>query len=129
MIAKLLPDARKPVNGGTLDSADYKKESEAAHFIHVATHGVEFGFDNPEKAHIRLKEPIHVLDRQSRKTQAHLILFVIYFSGTDHMTETGDLIGFGHTILGSGAIAFIASLWAASDVATFFLAYVFCKGL
>ena len=45
------------------------------------------------------------------------------------MTETGDLIGFSHTILGSGARAFIGSLWAASDVATFFLVYFFFKGI
>ena len=45
------------------------------------------------------------------------------------MTETGDLIGFSQTILGSGARAFIGSLWAASDLATFFFVYFFCKRL
>ena len=129
MIANMLPDAPKPVNGGTLSSADFKREYEAAHFIHVAAHGVEFDFDDPEKAHIRLKEPVHVLDMQTWNTKAHLIFFATCFSGTGLMTETGDLIGFSHTILGSGARAFIGSLWAASDVATFFLVYFFCQGL
>ncbi len=129
MIANMLLGERKPLNGRTIDSADFKKEYEAAHFIHVAAHGREFDFDDPEKAHIRLKEPVHVLDMQTWNTKAHLIFFATCFSGTGLMTETGDLIGFSHTILGSGARAFIGSLWAASDVGTFFLVYFFCKGL
>ena len=129
MIANILPDKRTPLNGRTLDSADFKKEYEAAHFIHVAAHGRQFDFDDPEKAHIRLKERVRVLDMQTWNTKAHLIFFAACFSGTGLMTETGDLIGFSHTILGSGARAFIGSLWAASDVATFFLVYFFFKGI
>ena len=129
MIANMLLGELKLLNGRTIDSADFKKEYEAAHFIHVAAHGREFDVDDPEKAHIRLKEPVHVLDMQTWNTKAHLIFFATCFSGTGLMTETGDLIGFSHTILGSGARAFIGSLWAASDVATFFLVYFFCKGL
>ena len=70
-----------------------------------------------------------MVDLQTWNTKAHLILFATCFSGTGLMTETGDLIGFSHTILGSGARAFIGSLWAASDVATFFLVYFFFNGI
>ena len=129
MIANILPGEWTPLNGRTLDSADFKKEYEAAHFIHVAAHGRKVDFDDPEKAHIRLKEPVRVVDMQTWNTKAHLIFFATCFSGTGLMTETGDLIGFSHTILGSGARAFIGSLWAASDVATFFLVYFFFKGI
>ena len=129
VIANMLPDARNPLNGGKLDSAGFQREYETAHFIHVAAHGIEFDFDDPEKAHLRLFEPVHVLDMQTWNTRAHLVFLATCFSGTGFMTETGDLIGFSHTILGSGARAFIGSLWAASDVVTFFLVYFFCKGL
>ena len=129
MIAHMLPGAREPLHGGTLDGAQFAQEYEAAHFVHVAAHGKQFDFDDPERAHIRLKEPVHVLDMQTWNTKAHLVFFATCFSGTGLMTDTGDLIGFSHTILGSGARAFIGSLWAASDVATFFLVYFFCKHL
>lgn len=129
MIANILPGARKSLYGGTLDGVDFQKEYEAAHFVHVAAHGTGFDFDEPEKAHISLKEPVHVLDMHTWNTKAHLIFFATCFSGTGLMTETGDLIGFSHTILGSGARAFIGSLWEASDIATFFLVYFFCKRL
>ena len=129
MIANMLPGAREPLHGGTLDGAQFKHEYERAHFVHVAAHGNKFDFDDPESAHIRLKEPVHVLDMQTWDTKAHLIFFATCFSGTGLMTETGDLIGFSHTILASGARAFIGSLWEASDVATFFLVYFFCKRL
>ena len=54
MIANILPGEWTPLNGRTLDSVDFKKEYESAHFIHVAVHGRKFDFDDPEKAHIRL---------------------------------------------------------------------------
>ena len=129
MIANMLPGALNPLHGGTLDGAQFKQKYEAAQFVHVAAHGKKFDFDDPERAHVRLKDPVHVLDMQTWNTKAHLIFFATCFSGTGLMTETGDLIGFSHTILGSGARAFIGSLWAASDVATFFLVYFFCKRL
>ena len=129
MIANMLHGIRRPLNGRTLGSADFKREYEATHFMHVAAHGTELDFDDPAQAHIRLKEPIHILDMQTWNTNAHLIFFAACFSGTGLMTETGDLIGFSQTILGSGARAFIGSLWAASDLATFFFVYFFCKRL
>ena len=75
MIANMLHGIRRPLNGRTLGSADFKREYEATHFMHVAAHGTELDFDDPAQAHIRLKEPIHILDMQTRNTNAHFIFF------------------------------------------------------
>ena len=108
------------VHGGNINAQDFAEVFRNHDIVHVGTHGFRKGI-SPMQASIALKEELRVIDLVGLGTNASLIIFAACEAGFGQATVGNDILGFSHTVLQSGAHAYLAPLWKVSDWATMLL--------
>ncbi|KAL2127636.1 hypothetical protein VTI74DRAFT_10377 [Chaetomium olivicolor] len=67
---------------------------------------------------IELRTPLQVLELVPLRSRAALVVFQACVSGVGESSLGNDVLGFAHSVLASGAGAFVGALWNVSDVAS-----------
>jgi CHAT domain-containing protein len=83
----------------------------------IAAHGEQSEKSTWESS-LLLQPPLKVLDLARMQSNASLVVFEACVSGLVEDTAGSDLIGFSHTVLASGASAFLGDLCKISDEAS-----------
>lgn len=97
--------------------------------LHLCAHGT---FDNqdPARSGIQLfRDPLTIHDWGELAIKADLVVFSSCLTGISKSFQSGSAFGFAHTLLGTGARAFIGSLWPVHDQATLLLMVMFYEEL
>lgn len=97
--------------------------------LHLCAHGT---FDNqdPASSGIQLfRDPLTIHDWGELAIKADLVVFSSCLSGISKAFQSGSAFGFAHALLGTGARAFIGSLWPVHDQATLLLMVIFYEEL
>lgn len=111
-----------------ISHADFTQLYEASDVMFIATHGKQ----HPKSAwqsSLVLQPPFRVLDLSRLHSQVALVVFEACVSGLGEETVGNDMLGFSHTVLSSGASAFLGALWSISDEASALLMVYFFRAL
>lgn len=97
--------------------------------LHLCAHGT-FDDQDPARSGIQLfRDPLTVHDWGELAIKADLVVFSSCLSGISKAFQSGSAFGFAHALLGTGARAFIGSLWPVHDQATLLLMVIFYEEL
>ncbi|KAI1310137.1 CHAT domain-containing protein [Xylaria venustula] len=101
----------------------------ASAIIHLSSHGF-FDEESPMHSNVVLfQEPLTPLDLSWLAIPAKLVVFnscLLAFSG---VFNSGTELSFAHALLGSGACAFVGTLWMMGDVASLIFMVLFYKAM
>lgn len=95
----------------------------------VATHGNKSSVSAWDSSLLVLKDSLKVRDLARMRSDASLVVFEACVSGAGEESIGNDLLGFSHSVLASGATAFVGGLWEVSDKASALLMRFFFKEL
>jgi CHAT domain-containing protein len=99
-------------------SDNFKRLSKSSHIFHLCAHGT-FEPESPHLSQIELfQDSLRVIDFCNFQLQAALVVFSSCLSGLSRGLDSASALGFAHTILGTGAQAFVGTLWPVHEVAT-----------
>lgn len=93
----------------------FKDMYETSDVVVICTHGVPHNM-SAWKFNIELKRPLQVLDLVRLRSRAALVVFEACVSGVGEASLGNDVLGFTHSVLSSGAGAFLGALWSISDM-------------
>lgn len=96
---------------------EFQSTLRSSQFLHISTHG-QIDAKYPMLSHIWLEDKFRVLDMLAVYSKTTLAVFSACLSGTGTPSESGDMLGFAHSMLSSGTNAYIGALWNSNDVAT-----------
>lgn len=97
--------------------------------LHLCAHGT-FDDQDPARSGIQLfRDPLTIHDWGELAIKADLVVFSSCLSGVSKAFQSGSAFGFAHALLGTGARAFIGSLWPVHDQATLLLMVMFYEEL
>ena len=130
-IAKLL--GTTPLIGAEATRANVLSKMTSAKTIHLATHGLPYGFGvlalaptNSEEGYLT---GFHIADKfADKKLQADLVVLSACDTGTGHMSTEGS-IGFARPFFMAGVPTVVASLWQVPDASTAELMVDFYKNM
>ncbi|KAI7482579.1 hypothetical protein KC351_g5618 [Hortaea werneckii] len=117
-----------PIRGNTMRSEAFARELRTHRIVHVGTHGT-VSARSPMQSTIALERELRVIDLVGLESQASLVIFAACLSGLGQATAGNDFLGFSHTVLQSGAQAYMGALWEVSDWATMVFMYEFHRQL
>jgi CHAT domain-containing protein len=118
-----------PCLADELDSDDFFRLIQQSRIVHISAHG-DFDTEFPLKSKIHLgSESLSVMDFRELHLQASLVVFSTCLSGLSRTSDSGSSFSFAHALLGSGAKAFIGTLWPVNDVATCIFMILFYEKL
>ncbi|KAK3301888.1 CHAT domain-containing protein, partial [Chaetomium strumarium] len=108
-----------PKQAHKLDLGAFKEAYTTSDLIVICTHGL------PRKAplsawesSIELQTNLPVLELVPLRSRAALVVFQACVSGVGESSLGNDVLGFAHSVLASGAGAFVGALWNVSDLAS-----------
>jgi len=103
----------------------FQRLGEESHIFHLSAHGT-FERDQPWLSRVHVLEgSLRVIDLAGFNLQALLVVFSSCLSGLSRGSDSGSAFGFAHTLLGSGAQAFVGTLWPVDDAATLLVMMLF----
>lgn len=117
-----------PLPTSVISHADFTQLYEASDVMFIATHGKQHP-KSAWKSSLVLQPPFRVLDLSRLHSQIALAVFEACVSGLGEETVGNDMLGFSHTVLSSGALAFLGALWSVSDEASALLMVYFFRAL
>lgn len=103
---------------------DFRGNLGSSGIFHIVTHG-HFDADHPLRSYISLKERVRILDVIGLNAKPMLVIFSACLTGLGEAGDSGDMLGFSHSLLTAGATNFIGALWNANDVATMIHMFLF----
>ena len=113
-IAEQLPDALV-LAGSDATVERVRREAPGCDSLHMATHGV-FRVDNPTYSALELADGwLNVGELAELSRGCGLVCLSACHTGMSGVGPGDELLGLTRAVLGSGAGALIASLWAAND--------------
>ena len=116
-LTSVFPSARR-LEGRRATRKAFRRESNSADFIHIATHAV-FRKDNPMFSAFKLGDGwISALDLYGMSCNANLITLSGCSSGMQQVAGGDDLLGLVRGFLYAGARSLLLSLWPISDEST-----------
>jgi CHAT domain-containing protein len=119
----------KPVLADEPQAQSFKEMVEQSQIVHLSAHG-DFDNDFPLKSKIHLfQNSLSVMDFRQFELQASLVVFSSCLSGLSRSSDSGSSFSFAHALLGSGARAFIGTLWPVDDAATLIFMMLFYERL
>src|SRR3569833_503593 len=92
----------------------FREAYKTSDVIAVCTHGLRDS-TSAWKSNIELQEPLPVLELVPLRSRAALVVFQACVSGVGESSLGNDVLGFAHSVLSSGAGAFLGALWNVSD--------------
>ncbi|KAH7139870.1 CHAT domain-containing protein [Dactylonectria estremocensis] len=125
-IARRLGCEPDPAHKVSLDA--FREGYEKSDVVIIGTHGLQSGASAWE-SNIELQEPLRVLELVRLRSHAALVVFEACVSGVGEGSLGNDVLGFAHSVLSSGASAFLGALWEVSDKASAMLMSFFFREL
>jgi CHAT domain-containing protein len=120
---------RWPILADQVSLDTFQKLSKESYIFHLSAHGT-FEPEMPWLSKIDVfKDSLRVIDLSRFDLQAALVVFSSCLSGLSRGFDSGSAFGFAHTLLGSGAQAFIGTLWPVDDVTTLLFMMLFYRDL
>ncbi|KAH7009342.1 CHAT domain-containing protein [Microdochium trichocladiopsis] len=100
------------------DADSFKRDFEVADVMLIGTHGSQ-SEASAWRSNIRLQKEFPVVELVRLQGWAALVVFEACMSGVGESSGGGsDVLGFAHSVLSSGASAFLGALWEVSDKAS-----------
>lgn len=122
-------DNRRPILADQISRKGFEEVSRYIRILHLCAHGT-FNHEAPMLSKIRLfKGSLTVLDLSEFQLRAALVVFSSCLSGHSKSFDSGGAFSFAHTLLGSGARAFIGTLWPVDDAVTLLFMMMFYEHL
>jgi CHAT domain-containing protein len=116
-----------PKEAKQIDRTDFLQLLKASNILHEATHG-SIDIRSTWLSYVSLRQRFRILDLSLPETvNADLIVFAAFFSGLGTGTGSDEVVGFSHTMRGTGFRAYIGALWKVNDIATMLLFVIFYR--
>ncbi|KAI1332040.1 hypothetical protein F5Y16DRAFT_212211 [Xylariaceae sp. FL0255] len=116
-----------PVLADTTTREAFVARCQQSTIIHLSSHGT-FNEDSPMQSNIDVfKEPLTPLDLSGLAMTANLVVFSSCLSAYSRAFDSGTALSFAHALLGSGACAFVGTLWVTGDVPSLVFMVLFYK--
>ncbi|KAI0408073.1 hypothetical protein F4802DRAFT_605142 [Xylaria palmicola] len=97
--------------------------------IHLSSHGT-FNEESPMHSNVELfQESLTPLDLSRLAITARFVVFSSCLSAYSRVFDSGTALSFAHALLGSGACAFIGTLWVTGDVASLVFMVLFYQAM
>ncbi|KAI0194126.1 CHAT domain-containing protein [Xylaria flabelliformis] len=123
-----------PMLADLTDREAFERQCQQSTIIHLSSHGT-FNEESPMHSNVDLfQEPLTPLDLSRLAITARFVVFSSCLSAYSRVFDSGTALSFAHALLGSGACAFVGTLWVTGDVASlifmiFFYEAMMVKGL
>lgn len=112
-----------------LDWDSFRDFAKPAQVLHLCAHGT-FDGEAPMQSQIQLfKTPVTLSQWHELTLEADLVVFSSCLSALSKNYDSGSSFGFAHTLLASGTLSFIGSLWSVDDDATLLFMMMFYQEL
>lgn len=118
-----------PILADKMCRKEFRERACRRGIIHLSAHG-NFDHKSPLNSTIHLfRDSLTVRDLKDFDLSAMLVVFSACLSGLSRSFESGSAFSFAHTLLGSGARAFLGTLWPVNDAATLLVMMLFYEQL
>jgi CHAT domain-containing protein len=109
--------------------ATFENHARSTQILHLCAHS-NFNYESPMRSKIYLfKGSLTLKKLNDLNLGAELVVFSSCLSGLSRVLNSGGAFSFAHTLLGSGARAFMGTLWPVDDSATLVLMMLFYEKL
>ncbi|KAI1131933.1 hypothetical protein F5Y10DRAFT_25981 [Nemania abortiva] len=107
----------------------FEHQCQRSTIIHLSSHGT-FNEESPMHSNVDLfQEPLTPLDLSRLAITAKFVVFSSCLSAYSRVFDSGTALSFAHALLGSGACAFVGTLWVTGDVASLVFMVLFYKAM
>ncbi|KAI1354962.1 hypothetical protein F5Y01DRAFT_271765 [Xylaria sp. FL0043] len=107
----------------------FERQCQRSSIIHLSSHG-SFNEESPMQSNVDLfQEPLTPLDLSRLAITARFVVFSSCLSAYSRVFDSGTALSFAHALLGSGACAFVGTLWVTGDVASLVFMVLFYKAM
>ncbi|KAI0490821.1 hypothetical protein F4859DRAFT_24656 [Xylaria cf. heliscus] len=107
----------------------FERQCQQSTIIHLSSHGA-FNEESPMHSNVDLfQEPLTPLDLSRLAITARFVVFSSCLSAYSRVFDSGTALSFAHALLGSGACAFVGTLWVTGDVASLVFMVLFYKAM
>ncbi|KAI0969700.1 CHAT domain-containing protein [Xylaria arbuscula] len=107
----------------------FERHCQRSTIIHLSSHG-SFNEESPMHSNVDLfQEPLTPLDLSRLAITARFVVFSSCLSAYSRVFDSGTALSFAHALLGSGACAFVGTLWMTGDVASLVFMVLFYEAM
>ncbi|KAI8950817.1 hypothetical protein F4801DRAFT_547711 [Xylaria longipes] len=107
----------------------FERKCQQSTIIHLSSHGT-FNEESPMHSNVDLfQEQLTPLDLSRLAISARFVVFSSCLSAYSRVFDSGTALSFAHALLGSGACAFVGTLWVTGDVASLVFMVLFYKAM
>ncbi|KAI1429556.1 hypothetical protein F5Y12DRAFT_411476 [Xylaria sp. FL1777] len=107
----------------------FENQCQQSAIIHLSSHG-SFNEESPMHSNVDLfQESLTPLDLSRLAITARFVVFSSCLSAYSRVFDSGTALSFAHALLGSGACAFVGTLWVTGDVASLVFMVLFYKAM
>ncbi|TGJ79623.1 hypothetical protein E0Z10_g9155 [Xylaria hypoxylon] len=107
----------------------FERQCQRSTIIHLSSHGT-FNEESPMHSNLDLfQESLTPLDLSRLAITARFVVFSACLSAYSRVFDSGTALSFAHALLGSGACAFVGTIWVTGDVASLVFMVLFYKAM
>ncbi|KAK5631186.1 hypothetical protein RRF57_006901 [Xylaria bambusicola] len=107
----------------------FELQCQQSSIIHLSSHGY-FNEESPMYSNVDLfQDSITPLDLSRLAITARFVVFSSCLSAYSRVFDSGTALSFAHALLGSGACAFVGTLWVTGDVASLVFMVLFYEAM
>ncbi|RWA13571.1 hypothetical protein EKO27_g1548 [Xylaria grammica] len=118
-----------PMIADQTDRETFERQCQRSTIIHLSCHGT-FNEESPMHSNVDIfQEPLTPLDLSRLAITARFVVFSACLSAYSRVFDSGTALSFAHALLGSGACAFVGTLWVTGDVASLVFMVLFYKAM
>ncbi len=118
-----------PMLADLTDREVFERQCQQSAIIHLSSHG-SFNEESPMHSNVDLfQESLTPLDLSRLAITARFVVFSSCLSAYSRVFDSGTALSFAHALLGSGACAFVGTLWVTGDVASLVFMVLFYKAM
>ncbi|KAI8633069.1 hypothetical protein F5Y19DRAFT_287121 [Xylariaceae sp. FL1651] len=118
-----------PILADQTNRETFERRCRQSAIIHLSSHGT-FNEDAPMLSNVDLfQESLTPLDLSRLAITARLVVFSSCLSAYSRVFDSGTALSFAHALLGSGACAFVGTLWITGDVPSLVFMVLFYKAM
>ncbi|KAI1334311.1 hypothetical protein F5Y15DRAFT_292835 [Xylariaceae sp. FL0016] len=118
-----------PILADQNDLEDFEREGKQSNIIHLSSHGT-FNEEFPILANVDVfHEPMTVLDVSRMALRPDIVIFSSCLSAHSRVFDSGTALSFAHALLGSGACAFVGTLWITGDIPSLVFMVLFYQAM
>ncbi|KAI1180859.1 hypothetical protein F4777DRAFT_175665 [Nemania sp. FL0916] len=118
-----------PIQADRTSRETFEHRCQQSTIIHLSSHGY-FNEESPMQSNVDLfQESLTPLDLSRLAITARFVVFSSCLSAYSRVFDSGTALSFAHALLGSGACAFVGTLWDTGDIASLIFMVLFYKAM